>query len=208
MTPSIQLRQGIDTLGLDLSQATQEKMLAYVAGVQKWNRVFNLTALRDTTQMVSHHILDALAILPHLVGHDILDIGTGAGIPGLVLAIARPDINFTLLESNGKKVRFLRQTVHDLNINNAAVIHDRIEHFQTKIEFDALTSRALGKLSDMLIACQHLMTEKTIFLAMKGQYPEAEMQTLPPSFEVRSTKRIDVPGIEAARHLVIIARRE
>ena len=198
------LHEGVRRLGLALPAGCGGKLLAYVGLLGKWNAAYNLTAVRDPEQMVVKHVLDSLSLLPHVHGRTLLDVGTGAGLPGLVLAMARPELAVTLLDSNGKKVRFLRQAIAELGVPNAVAVQSRVEDFGGA--FDAVASRAFATLADMVQASAHLLAPGGEFLAMKGQQPVAEMAGLPAGFAVRDVTALHVPFLNEERHLVRIAR--
>lgn len=199
------LAQGIATLGIALDATQQERLLAYLALLVKWNQAYNLTAIRDPLEMVTKHLLDSLAVLPHLHGTQVLDVGSGAGLPGIPLAIADPGREFTLLDSNGKKTRFLLQAKGELRFSNLSVVHSRLEQYRPGQLFDTVTARAFASLADMTAGTAHLLAPGGSLLAMKGEYPQEELDALPPGFVVREIIALTVPGLEAQRHLVRIA---
>lgn len=199
------LAQGIAALGLPLDVARQERLLAYLALLVKWNKAYNLTAIRDPQEMVTKHLLDSLAVLPHLHGAQVLDVGSGAGLPGIPLAIYDPARQFTLLDSNGKKTRFLLQAKGELGLSNLSVVHSRLEQYRPGQLFDTVTARAFASLADMTAGTAHLLAPGGALLAMKGEYPQDELDALPPGFVVREIIALTVPGLEAQRHLVRIA---
>ncbi len=196
------LQHGIAKLGLELSADTQAKLLAYVALLHKWNKVYNLTAIRDSQQMVSHHLLDSLAVLPYLTGGRWLDVGCGAGLPGIVLAVAQPDWQITLLDSNSKKTSFVQQAIIELGLTNATVHCARVEEWQPIKKFDGIISRAFTQLGDFLRITRHLMAPGGYWAAMKGA-PEHELAGLPEGCRVDRVIPLQVPGLHAARSLVI-----
>jgi len=181
-------------------------LLAYVALLEKWNRTYNLTAVRDPQDMVTRHLLDSLAIAPYLSGQRVLDIGSGPGLPGIPLAIARPDLSFTLLDANAKKTRFMTQVVGELALNNVEVVQNRVENYRPVQKFDTLVSRAFASIADMLNGAQHLCAPHGRYLAMKGAYPEAELAAVPPGFACEVVA-LQVPGLGAKRHLAILRPR-
>ena len=197
------LASGIDSLGLELNQETQQKLLDYLALLQKWNKVYNLTAIRNAEQMVSHHLLDSLSVLPYLWTGRWLDVGCGAGLPGLILAIARPDWSFTLLDSNNKKTSFVQQAAIELGLKNVTVICARVEEMQANEKFDGIISRAFAETADFVKLTRHLLTEKGRWAAMKGT-PDQELQRLPGDVEVERIIPLKVAGLDAARCLVIL----
>lgn len=196
------LRAGATELGVALDDKMQVQLLAYVELLFKWNKVYNLTAIRDRREMVSHHLLDSLAVVPYLWSGRWLDVGCGGGIPGLVLAIVKPDWQFTLLDSNTKKTGFVQQAVIELGLKNVSVHSGRVEHWQPEYRFDGIISRAFAELSDFLEVSQHLIAPYGRWVAMKGQ-PEPELAGITKGFEVENIVSLKVPGIEAARSLVI-----
>jgi 16S rRNA (guanine527-N7)-methyltransferase len=201
------LRDGISRLELKgLPEGTEERLLAYLALLVKWNAAYNLTAVRQPEQMLVKHLLDSLSILPRMKGGTLIDVGTGAGLPGLVLAIARPGLKVTLLDSNGKKVRFLRQVIAELQIANAEAVQSRVEAFDGK--FAVVTSRAFATLADMIEWSAHLLEEGGEFLAMKGVRPDEEVAALPPGFKADGVLALEVPFLGEERHLVRIVRAE
>ncbi|HCT40624.1 MAG TPA: 16S rRNA (guanine(527)-N(7))-methyltransferase RsmG [Moraxellaceae bacterium] len=201
-SPESRLRAGVDQLSLQLPDGAMEKLLAYLSLLVKWNAAYNLTAIRDPEQMVIKHLLDSLGIVPHVQGKTLIDVGTGAGLPGLMLAIAKPDLQVTLLDSNGKKVRFLRQVIADLQITNADAVQSRVEEFDRT--FDLVSSRAFATLADMVNGSRQLLVDGGEFLAMKGQHPADEIAALPTGFVVRDVVPLHIPFLDEERHLVRI----
>jgi 16S rRNA (guanine527-N7)-methyltransferase len=197
-----ELQRGITQLGIDLNEEAQGKLLDYLGLLHKWNKVYNLTAIRDPQQMVSHHLLDSLAVLPHLWAGRWLDVGCGAGLPGVVLAIARPDWQWSLLDSNGKKSSFVQQAVIELKLRNVSVHCARVEEWQTAERFDGIISRAFTELGDFLRITHHLMAEQGRWAAMKG-LAEKELAGVPDGCRVERIIPLQVPGLNAARSLVI-----
>jgi len=200
------LAAGIGELGLALQASQRKQLLTYLHLLAKWNEVYNLTAIRDAHEMLSHHLLDALSIVPHVSGPRVLDVGSGAGLPGIPVAVTRPDCEVTLLDSSQKKTAFLQQVVIELELSNAAVRSTRVETWQTHERFDVITSRAFSELAEFVGQAQHLLAARGVFAAMKGAYPEAEIERLPHGFRVRAVKRLAVPGLAAERHLVLVER--
>ena len=196
------LRRGVAQLGLGLDAGTQGKLLDYQALLVKWNKVYNLTAIRDPQQIVSHHLLDSLAVLPYLQGNRWLDVGCGAGLPGLVLAIARPDWQFTLLDSNSKKTSFVQQAIIQLHLTNAQVHCGRVEEWQPAERYDGIISRAFSELGEFVRLTRHLLAPHGHWAAMKG-LPEQELAGLPGDCRVERVIPLQVPGLHAARSLVI-----
>lgn len=204
MEQAAQLTQGLAMLSIDLPAATQAKLLAYLDLLQKWNKTFSLTALRDPERAVSHHLLDSLAILPYLSGDSLLDVGSGGGQPGIPLAIARPDLRITLLDSNSKKTAFLRQAVIELRLTNIVVHCGRVEQYRPPAHFTAIVSRAFSELADFVVLTRQLLAPGGRWLAMKGVWPHEEIARLPNEVSVESEHRLNVPGVEGERHLVVL----
>ncbi|RJQ48984.1 MAG: 16S rRNA (guanine(527)-N(7))-methyltransferase RsmG [Gammaproteobacteria bacterium] len=202
------LSQGLEALGLGgISDVQRRKLLGYIGLLDKWNKVYNLTAVRDPLEMVTRHILDSLALLPYLKGPSVLDIGTGAGLPGIPLAIARPDVDFTLLDANAKKTRFVRQAAAELGLANIVVVQARVEKYRPGRKFATLIARAVGSVAEIVRDARHLCDGKGEFLLMKGAHPEPELAEMPVEFKVIETVKLHVPGLEAERHLVRLAPR-
>lgn len=200
-----ELDTGLRALGLD--SALAEPLLAYLALLARWNATYNLTAIRDPRDMVAKHLLDSLAMHAHLDGIESLaDLGTGPGLPGIPLAIARPGLQVTLVESNGKKARFLREAARQLKLGNASVVESRIEAFDAPGRFDAITARALATLPLILQLGGHLLQPQGRLLAMKGVVPGDEIAALPAGWRVAAVHPLRVPGLDAERHLVEIVR--
>jgi 16S rRNA (guanine527-N7)-methyltransferase len=204
MAQATQLRQGLAALGIDLPEATQQKLLAYLALLLKWNKTFSLTALRDPEKAVSHHLLDSLAILPYVTFDSLLDVGSGGGQPGIPLAIARPELRVTLLDSNSKKTAFLQQAAIELRLVNIAVHCGRVEQYRPPTKFEAVVSRAFSELADFVTLSRELLGPDGRWLAMKGVWPHDEIARLPGDLCVEAVHRLDVPGVEGERHLVVV----
>ena len=201
------LKTGLKKLNIELSDDKIELLLAYHALLVKWNKAYNLTAVRDPEEMIRRHLLDSLSILPHITGDRILDVGTGPGLPGIPLAICFPEKNLTLLDSNGKKTRFLTQAKIELKLDNMTPVQSRIESFETE-PFDAITSRAFATLKDMVDGSIHLLKDEGYFYAMKGLYPTEEIGELDNRTTVVDCFALHVPGEEAERHLVKIQKSD
>ena len=202
-TQRIALRDGLHASGLALAPGIQEKLIAYIELLAKWNRAYNLTAVRDPEQMIARHLLDSLAILPLVRGPRVLDIGSGAGLPGIPLALARPEISFVLLDSNAKKTRFITQAVAELGLENVEAVQERAEKYLPVAKFDTLIARAFAGIADMLAVSAPLVAPGGRWLAMKGVYPQEELSAIPPGYTIE-TQQLQVPGLDAARHVVII----
>jgi 16S rRNA (guanine527-N7)-methyltransferase len=189
---------GLKGLGLRLDS---DPYLQYLSLLHKWNKAYNLTAIRDPEEMVSKHLLDSLAILPWVNGSNMIDVGTGPGLPGVPIALARPELKVVLLDSNGKKIRFLQEVKRKLTLDNIEIVQTRAEDYQPKQGFDTVTSRAFSELSQMLAWTKHFIAPNGIWLAMKGRYPDAELTDIHNAFKV---EQYHVPGIEGERHCVIV----
>ena len=199
------LESGLRAMGLDTALASP--LQAYLALLDRWNRAYNLTAIRDPREMVGKHVLDSLAMQPYVRDLDTLaDLGTGAGFPGIPLALALPDLRVTLVESNGKKARFLREAVRTLQLDNARVAESRIEALDEPAAYDAITARALATLPLILQLGGHLLRPGGQLLAMKGARPDDEIAALPSGWGLQSVHALTVPGLVAERHLVVVAR--
>jgi len=199
------LESGLRAMGLDTALASP--LQAYLALLDRWNRAYNLTAIRDPREMVGKHVLDSLAMQPYVRDLDTLaDLGTGAGFPGIPLALALPDLRVTLVESNGKKARFLREAVRTLQLDNARVAESRIEALDEPAAYDAITARALATLPLILQLGGHLLRPGGQLLAMKGARPDDEIAALPSGWRLQSVHALTVPGLAAERHLVVVAR--
>jgi 16S rRNA (guanine527-N7)-methyltransferase len=208
---AVSLESGIDALGIGLPDDALDRLRAYVALLAKWNRTYNLTAIRDPARMVTHHVLDALAILPHLPAGDglrVLDVGSGGGVPGVPLAIARPAWQVTLLDSNSKKTTFLTQAAIELRASNIAVATARVEEHRTPAPYDLIVSRAFSDLDDFVTGAARHLARGGMLAAMKGVHPHEELAQLSASVDIVGTPALDVPGIDAARHLVLMRVRD
>jgi len=211
MTPRAALERGLKELELALPGDTLDGLLAYVTLLAKWNRSYNLTAIREPLAMVSHHLLDSLAVLPHLPlahnGARLADAGSGAGLPGIPLALARPQWHVALIESNEKKAAFLRQAVIELGIRNIEIHQGRAQAWQPAMRFAMVISRAFAELSAFIAACRHLLAPAGLFAAMKGKNPQAELEAMPADVRCKAIVRLHAPFIEAERHLVLCELR-
>jgi 16S rRNA (guanine527-N7)-methyltransferase len=207
MTPRAALERGLEQLALSLPSSAAEQLMAYVMLLAKWNRSYNLTAIRDPLDMVSHHLLDSLAVLPHLpvapANARLADVGSGAGLPGIPLALARPEWQVTLIESNQKKAAFLRQAAIELRLANVEVREGRAEAWQPREPFALVLSRAFAELAAFIAACRHLLAPGGLFAAMKGKKPEAEIDALPADVRCREVIALRIPFLDAERHLVL-----
>lgn len=203
-----ELKQGATQLGVALSDHQEQQLLAYLGLLIKWNKAYNLTAVRNPDEMVSRHLLDSLSVVSYVEdgGDNWLDVGSGGGMPGIPLAIMFPNKRFTLLDSNGKKTRFLVQVKLELKLDNLEVIHSRVEEFTPEQPFDGISSRAFSSLEDFSNWTRHLGDQKTRWLAMKGVHPDDELQALPSDFQLEATHVLKVPGCQGQRHLLILRR--
>lgn len=205
MSPADKLAQGLAELGLRLAPDIERKLLDYVALIAKWNRVHNLTAVRAKSQMVSAHLLDCIAVAPFLEANTILDVGSGAGLPGIPLALMWPHVSVVLIDSNHKKAAFLRQTVIELGLKNATVVSERVEDWQPPHLYDLVISRAFSDLPEFLRIAGRMCAEKGTVATMKGVYPHEELAQLPPDFKLRRVEQLSIPGLPAERHLVLLS---
>jgi 16S rRNA (guanine527-N7)-methyltransferase len=199
-----QLTSGAAQLGLLLDDAAVDKLLAYLDLLYKWNRAYNLTAIRNEKEAIPRQLLDSLSILPFINEDPLLDIGSGGGLPGIPIAICRPGQKVTLLDSNSKKTRFLNQVKLELGLDNLQVVNERIEAWQPGIPPGIITSRAFASLGQMLDWCRHLLTPGTRLVAMKGQYPQQELDEISERNLKIEVEQVSIPGIDAERHIVII----
>jgi 16S rRNA (guanine527-N7)-methyltransferase len=202
----ITLDRGIEALGLGLTVTQTATLERYLDLLEKWNRVYNLTAIRDRAQMLTHHLLDSLAVVPHVRGPRVLDVGTGGGLPGIPIAIACPAMTVTLLDSNHKKTAFLNQAAAELPLPNVRVSAERIEAWDAAERFETIVSRAFSDLAEFVTASSRLLADGGRFVAMKGVHPFEEIERLPAGFVVNEVVKLHVPGLDAERHLVIVGR--
>ncbi|KQV51845.1 16S rRNA (guanine(527)-N(7))-methyltransferase RsmG [Massilia sp. Root335] len=201
------LGEGIAAMHLDVSPAQQDKLMDYLALMFKWNAVYNLTSLRDPMQMVTHHLLDSLAAVPAFAtARNVLDVGSGGGLPGIVLAIVRPDMNVSMIDTVHKKTAFLTQVKAELGLVNVTVYTARVEQLQVSDKFDVITSRAFADLSDFVNWSCHLLADGGRYIALKGVAPKDEQERLPPAWKVAGLEPLQVPRLGAERHLVFIER--
>lgn len=205
MTLEAQVANGIGAMGLALPAGAASALTRYLELISKWNRIHNLTAVREPEQMVVLHLLDSLSVLPHIaVAASLLDVGTGPGLPGIPLAIARPTLAVTLLDSSHKKCAFLRQAKTELGLANVEVVCDRVESWKPDVRFDVVVSRAFSELADFVSQAQHLVAPGGRLIAMKGVYPFEEIARVPASHKVAKVLELAVPTLEAKRHLVFV----
>jgi 16S rRNA (guanine527-N7)-methyltransferase len=196
------LERGLAALGIEASAEQQERLLGFLVLLERWNRAYNLTAVRDPLEMIPRHLLDSLSVSPHLFGCTILDAGTGAGLPGIPLAIMHPDRGFVLLDSNGKKIRFVRQAALELALTNVRAVQDRLESYRPGEKFATIVSRAVASVPALAAAASHLLARPARLLLMKGRYPTDELDAIPA--ESLRVHRLQVPDLEGERHLIEI----
>ena len=201
-----QLKRGLELLQLTCNEKQLNQLLNYLDLLERWNKAYNLTAIRDPFDMINLHLLDSLAISAELQGDRFIDVGTGPGLPGIPLAIINQNKNFTLLDSNGKKTRFLFQTKLELGLDNISEVNQRVQDFHPKQTYDCVLSRAFSSLGDMVENCHHLLNQNGYFLAMKGKLPQTELRELPKNYKVEKLHSINVPGVEGQRHLIKIVK--
>jgi len=209
MNPQQQLATGVAALGLALPEGAEAKLMAYLGLLEKWNRVHNLTAVREADRMVSHHLLDSLAVTPYFLSPGtgngrVLDVGSGGGLPGIPLAVARPQLDVTLIDSIAKKTAFLLQAKAELGLDNVTVVTGRVEDFRPETAFDFITSRAFSDLKEFVTLTRHLLAPGGRWLAMKGLYPNEEIAQLPGWVKVGADQPLTIPGLDATRHLIVL----
>lgn len=198
------LAEGVRAMGLDLPVDNLQKLGAYAALLERWNKTYNLTAVRELERIVPLHLLDSLSVLPYVGAAGLLDVGSGGGLPGIPLALARSDLQVTLLDSNSKKSAFQQQAVIELGAGNVRVVCSRVESFRPATPFGCIVSRAFSELADFVTLTRHLLAPEGRWLAMKGVYPEGEIGRLPPQVGVDAVHRLVVPGVDGDRHLVVL----
>ncbi|QJQ03814.1 16S rRNA methyltransferase [Herbaspirillum rubrisubalbicans] len=205
------LKEGATAMGLTLSAAQLDQLMAYQALLAKWNKVYNLTALRDPAQMVTHHLLDSLSAVSAFAGAQrVLDVGAGGGLPGIVLAIwaaqAQPQMKITLVDTVQKKTAFLNQVKAQLQLSNVTVLHARVEQLPVEQQYDVITSRAFAELKDFITWSNHLLQPGGKYIALKGVLPQEEIDRLPAGWQVQHVQPLQVPGLDAERHLIFMER--
>jgi len=200
-----QIKQGCESLGLSLTDEQQVKLQRYVELLVKWNKVYNLTSVRDPSEMVNRHVLDSLTLLPYLKGDSLLDVGTGAGLPGIPIAIAFPEIAVTLLDTNSKKTRFLQQAKAELGLDNVTVVHARVEE-ATLPKFAMVTARAFATIKDIIDLTGRHCDDAGSLLLMKGVRPDDELEAIGGGFKLHDVVTLDVPECDGQRHLVRIVK--
>lgn len=203
-----QLTKLLAQTDIALTELQQAQLVQYVELLDKWNKAYNLTSVRDPKEMMVKHIMDSLVVAKHLKGKNYIDVGTGPGLPGIVLAIALPDVDFVLLDSLGKRVRFLTQVKHALGLKNVTPVQSRVEEYQPSVKLDGVLSRAFASLQDMVDWCQHLIDDSGLFLALKGQFPAEELSELPSGIVMIEDILLSVPELNAERHLVVLAKKQ
>ena len=208
MTAAEKLTRSAAALDVELTEQQCDRLLRYMGLMQKWNRTYNLTAVRNEADMLTHHLLDSLSVVPHLVGHTIADIGSGGGLPGIPIAIARPDTSVTLVEAVQKKVAFLRQAAIEVGLKNVTVVATRVEEWRPNVLFDFVISRAFAQLRDFLSVAEHVCAPGGLLAAMKGVFPQEELDAVPTGFHVTRTIALEIPGLAAERHLILVKRDE
>jgi 16S rRNA (guanine527-N7)-methyltransferase len=201
------LKSSLKNCDLVVSEEQQRQLICYVMLMHKWNKAYNLTSVRDPQQMVIKHIVDSIVVAPFLDKIHYIDVGTGPGLPGIPLAIMCPDKQFILLDSLGKRVRFMKQVAYELKIDNIQPVQSRVEDFVPDVKIDGVLSRAFASLKDMLHWCQHLVDSQGVFFALKGQLPTDELEQLPLGFTLQETIKLNVPGLEGERHIIKIKKQ-
>ncbi|QFU25078.1 16S rRNA (guanine(527)-N(7))-methyltransferase RsmG [Shewanella eurypsychrophilus] len=204
---SAQLDEYLAEMNLTATEQQKKQLIGFVEMLNKWNKAYNLTAVRDPEQMLIRHVMDSLAVSEHLVGEHFIDVGTGPGLPGIPLAIMNPDKSFVLLDSLGKRIRFQKQVQHELSINNISSVESRVEAYEPEVKFDGVLSRAFASIEDMLHWCHHLPTENGCYYALKGQLADDEMAKLPEGFEVTDVIELTVPCLDEQRHLLRVVKK-
>ncbi|MCU6434349.1 16S rRNA (guanine(527)-N(7))-methyltransferase RsmG [Undibacterium sp. Jales W-56] len=201
------LAEGVQALPLTLRDAQLDQMIAYLALLSKWNSVYNLTSIRDPREMVRQHVLDSLSAAPAFKNaRNVLDVGAGGGLPGMILAIAYPDIRISMIDTVSKKTAFLNQAKTELGLRNVTVYTNHVESLQVVDKFDVITSRAFSELHNFINWSEHLLADGGIYIAMKGVSPDQEIERLPQGWQVQALQPLSVPGMAAERHLVFIQR--
>lgn len=202
-----QLETYLAETGLTATAQQQKQLIDFVNMLNKWNKAYNLTSVRDPQAMLIRHIMDSLVVSPHLVGSRFIDVGTGPGLPGIPLAILNPDKQFVLLDSLGKRIRFQKQVQFELGIKNITSMESRVEAYQPEVGFDGVLSRAFASIQDMLSWCHHLPADNGVFYALKGQLNDDEMAKIPDGFTVTNVIELTVPHLDEQRHLLKIIKQ-
>ncbi|GAB2698135.1 16S rRNA (guanine(527)-N(7))-methyltransferase RsmG [Aliiglaciecola aliphaticivorans] len=198
--------RAVQALPIEVSEQQRASLVDFVLLMNKWNKAYNLTSVREPQQMLIKHIIDSIVVAPHLDRSHYIDVGTGPGLPGIPLSIMHPDKHFVLLDSLGKRVRFMKQAAFELDLKNIEPVQSRVEQYSSDTPLDGVLSRAFASIKDMLHWCQHLVDSQGEFLALKGQYPEQEIALLPEGFEVLESIKLDIPVLEGERHLIKIRK--
>ncbi len=201
------LERSLAETELKPSNEQKQQLVKLVSLVNKWNKAYNLTSVRDPRDMLVKHILDSIVVAPYITGSRVIDVGTGPGFPGLPLAIMLPGVEFTLLDSLGKRIRFIKQAIFELGITNVTAVQSRVESHQPELPYHQVLSRAFASLHDMLSWCNHLVDKEGQFLALKGQIEEQELKQIPNDFIIKDTDELKVPNLEGTRHLVTVIKR-
>jgi 16S rRNA (guanine527-N7)-methyltransferase len=200
------LAKGVAELDIEVDEKRQHAMLAYLELLKRWNRVYNLTAIKSDSELLTHHVLDSLSVVPYLHGQRIIDIGSGAGLPGIPVALACPQLQVTLLDSNAKRCRFLRQVKAQLKLHNVSIVQQRAEAYKSDEKFDSLVSRAFSRLMSFIASSQHLLADGGQLIAMKGEWPEDDSTVLPEGFMIANVIKLTVPGLSETRHLIVVKK--
>lgn len=200
------LQDCLAVTSLQVSEVQQNALVQFVQLMDKWNKAYNLTSVRDPKQMMIKHIVDSIVIAPYLTEKNYIDVGTGPGLPGIPLAIMLPEKHFVLLDSLGKRVRFMKQAGFELGLVNIEPVQSRVEQYHSDLKLDGVLSRAFASLKDMLHWCQHLVDSDGVFLALKGQFPVEELAQLPENFQLQESIELKVPGLDGERHLIKIKK--
>lgn len=214
MNPELLKRQHIfnqkcQDIGISLTEIQSERLLGYLSLLLKWNKAFNLTAITNPEEALNLHLLDSVSVSPAIAAYDsLLDVGTGGGLPGIPLAILNPEKQFTLLDTNSKKTRFLKQVVYELGLDNVTVINQRVQDFDNQSGYACILSRAFASLSDMVQWTEHLLADKGHWLAMKGQYPQQELDELPETVELVEAQQVKLPRINANRWFIYLKQKQ
>ncbi len=198
--------KGLQAIDLEVNEQQLEKLKQYVDLLSRWNKTYNLTAVRNPAEMIPLHIFDSLVVASYIKGTHCLDVGSGAGLPGIPLAIMQPDRHFTMLDTNGKKTRFIQQAIIELGLKNAGVVQSRVESWQAPQPYEAIISRAFSSIVDFVNGCSELLAEDGTLYAMKGQFPIQELAYLPKGYVLTSRHELDVPYVEGERHLLEITK--
>ncbi|MCC4833973.1 16S rRNA (guanine(527)-N(7))-methyltransferase RsmG [Shewanella sp. 1_MG-2023] len=203
-----QLKTYLAETNISATETQQQQLVGFVTMLNKWNKAYNLTSVRDPEQMLIRHVMDSLVVSPYLKGQRFIDVGTGPGLPGIPLAILNPDKEFVLLDSLGKRIRFQKQVQFELKINNITSVESRVEAYEPEQKFDGVISRAFASIEDMLTWCHHLPADNGQFYALKGQLSDAELTSIPAGFDVVETITLTVPRLDEQRHLLKLVKQK